>query len=142
MIIIIDANILFSALIKNSKTREIILKSDEFFLFPSYIFIEMQKHKDDLLKKSGMLEKEFRRLLQLILSKVLIVPNEVLIPYQKAAWEIIKDIDPKDVLFVACALSYPNSVIWSNDKRLKKQTKVKILNTQEIVDLLKDRFGN
>ena len=124
MIIIIDANILFSALIKDSKTREIILKSDEFFLFPSYIFIETQKYKGELLEKSKMPKEEFEKLFRLIISKVLIVPNELLVPYREKAFEIVKDIDPKDVLFIACALAYPGSIIWSNDKQLKKQSKV------------------
>ena len=136
MIIIIDANILFSALIKDSKTREIILKADEFFLFPSYIFIEAQKYKQEIIEKSKMPKEEFEKLFRLILGKVLIVPNEVLIPYRKIAFEIVKDIDPTDVLFVACALAYPGSVIWSNDKRLKKQSKVRVLNTKELTDLL------
>ena len=136
MIIIIDANILFSALIKDSKTREIILKADEFFLFPSYIFIEAQKYKQEIIEKSKMPKEEFEKLFRLILGKVLIVPNEVLIPYRKIAFEIVKDIDPKDVLFVACALAYPGSAIWSNDKRLKKQSKVRVLNTKELTDLL------
>jgi len=136
MIIIIDANILFSALIRDSKTREIILKTDEFFLFPSYIFIEAQKYKQEIIEKSKMSKEEFEKLFRLILGKVLIVPNEVLIPYRKIAFEIVKDIDPKDVLFVACALAYPGSVIWSNDKRLKKQSKVRVLNTKELTDLL------
>ncbi len=142
MIIIIDANILFSALIKNSRTREIILKSDEFFLFPSYIFIETQKYKEELLQKSRMPEKDFNELFQLILNKVLIVPNGVLVPYKKEAFEILRDIDPKDVLFVACALAYPGSIIWSNDKHLKKQTRVNVLTTEEIIDVLEGQKAN
>jgi len=136
MNIIIDSNPLFSALIKVSITRRIILEYNSFFLFPSYIFIEMQKHKHELLEKSGMDEIGFNKLLQLILKKVVIIPNEVLIPYKKEAYEIIKNIDPDDVLFIACALAYPNSVIWSDDKKLKKQAKIKVLNTQEIIKFL------
>ncbi len=136
MNIIIDTNELFSALIKESITRKIILEYDGFFLFPSFIFEEMQKHKIELLKKSRMSGEDFSKLLQLILKKVVIVPNEVLIPYRKEAFEIVKDIDPDDVLFVACALAYPNSIIWSNDRKLKKQSGVKVLNTKEIIKLL------
>jgi len=139
MIIIIDANILFSALIRDSKTREIILKTDEFFIFPSYIFIEMQKHKDEILKKSKMSKKDFNKLLQLILSKVLIVPNEVLIPYRNKAFEIVKEIDKDDVLFMACALAYPGSIIWSNDKALKKQSRITVLNTGEMLNYFKKK---
>lgn len=137
MNIIIDSNPLFSALIKDSTTRKIILDYNKFFLFPSYIFIEMQKHKTIILKKSGMTQKDFSNLLQLILKKVLIVPNETLMPYKKVAMEIVKDIDSDDVLFFACALAYPDSVIWSNDKRLKKQKQIKILNTREIIEYLR-----
>lgn len=136
MIIIIDANVLFSALIRDSKTREVILNFDEFFLLPSYVFIEMQNHRSELLAKSGLSEKEFNKLLQLMLTRVLIVPNEVLIPYRKIAFEIVKDIDPNDAIFLACALAYPNSVIWSNDKKLKKQSKVNVLGTEEILKLM------
>lgn len=45
MKIIIDSNILFSALIKNSTTRKLILEHDGYFLFPSFIIEEMEKHK-------------------------------------------------------------------------------------------------
>ena len=136
MNIIIDSNELFSTLIKDSITRKIILEYASFFLFPSFIFEEMQKHKTELLKKSRMSGEDFSKLLQLILKKVVIVPNEVLIPYRKEAFEIVKNIDPDDVLFVACALAYPNSIIWSNDRKLKKQSRVKVLNTKEIIKLL------
>ena len=139
MNIIIDSNPLFSALIKDSSTRRTILEYDGFFLFPSFIFKEMQKHKAELLKKSRMQEEDFDKLLQLILKKVVIVPNEVLVPYKEEALEIVKDVDPDDVIFVACALAYPNSIIWSNDRRLKKQSKVKVLNTKEIIKLPKRR---
>ena len=54
MNIIIDSNVLFSALIKNSFTRRIILEYQGLFLFPSIIFEETERHKEELLKKSGM----------------------------------------------------------------------------------------
>jgi len=136
MNIIIDSNILFSALIKDSITRKIILEYDGFFLFPAFIFEEMEKHKEELFKKSGMNWMDFDRLLNLILKKVFIVSNKVLHPYRKEALEIIKDIDPDDVIFVACALAYPDSIIWSDDKRLKNQTKVRIMNTKEMMKKL------
>ena len=138
MNIIIDSNVLFSALIKDSKTRRTILEYDNCFLFPSFIFTETQRHKGELLAKSKMTKEEFDRLFQLILKKVIIVPNEALTSQKRAALEIVKDIDINDALFVACALAYPDSVIWSDDKKLKNQTKVKVLDTREIVEFLKE----
>ena len=135
MKIVIDSNILFSALIKDSKTRKIILEHEGFFLFPQYIFEEMEKHMGMLLKKSRLPKHEFNTLLTILLKKVVIVPNDILLPFRKQALEIVKEIDKDDVLFIACALAYPESIIWSNDKKLKNQKSIRILNTDEISKL-------
>jgi predicted nucleic acid-binding protein len=137
MKIVIDSNILFSALIRDSTTRRLILEYNDFFLFPSYIFEEMEEHKHELIEKSKMDSNDFEKLLQLILKKVHIVPKEALATHKEQAMEIVKDIDLDDALFIACAMAYPGSVIWSDDRKLKKQNKVKILNTTEIINILK-----
>jgi len=134
--IVIDSNILFSALIKDSITRKMILEYDEYFLFPSFIFEELEKHKDELLKKSGMKRKNFELLLNLLIQKVLIVSTEVLFRYRTQAYELVKDIDPDNTLFIACALAYPGSIIWSDDKKLKQQRKINIINTTEMYSLI------
>ncbi|MFH1439417.1 MAG: PIN domain-containing protein [Candidatus Woesearchaeota archaeon] len=136
MNIVIDSNILFSALIKDSYTRRIILEYEGTFLFPSYIFEEMEKYKDELFKKSGLNIIEFNKLLSIILKKVMIIPTQVLIPYREKALKIIKDIDKKDVLFVACVLAYPDSILWSDDKRLKQQDVIKVYKSSEIKEIL------
>ncbi|MBN1859865.1 MAG: PIN domain-containing protein [Candidatus Thermoplasmatota archaeon] len=135
MNIVIDSNVLFSALIKNSFTRKMILLYTGTFLFPSFIFDEMQNHKQELVEKSGMEQKHFELLLAILLKKVHIVPIDVLYPYTKQAYETVKDIDPDDTLFIACALAYPESILWSDDKRLKQQTVVPIINTTEMYHL-------
>lgn len=81
------------------------------FCFSSFIFEETGKHKETLLNKSQMNIKDFNMLLNILLRKVMIVPTEVLFPYRKEAYEIVKDIDPDDSLFIACALAYPDSFI-------------------------------
>jgi len=101
MNIVLDSNILFSALLKDSTTRKIILTYDGFFLFPSFIFIEMEKHMDELLTKSGMNRKDFDELLHMILKKVLVVPASVMKQYQNEAMSIVKEIDVNDALFIA-----------------------------------------
>tara|TARA_Y100000310_G_C20559128_1_gene752134 strand:+ start:663 stop:1076 length:414 start_codon:yes stop_codon:yes gene_type:complete len=135
MEIVIDSNILFSALIKDSITRKMIIEYNDLFLFPDYIFVEINNHLDELLDKSEMDKQDFQMLLEIILRKVQVVPSKVLTRYKKQALRIIKDVDPDDVLFIACALAYPKVVIWSDDKKLKKQSRIKVLNTKEVIDL-------
>lgn len=66
------------------------------------------------------------------------MPKELVTFQREEAYNLVKNIDVDDVLFFATALVFKNSIIWSDDARLKKQTKVKVLNTQEIVNLLKN----
>ncbi|MBI2151227.1 PIN domain nuclease [Candidatus Woesearchaeota archaeon] len=136
MKIVLDSNVLFSALIKDSVTRKLILEYDDLFLFPFYIFEEMEEHKGELMIKSKMEKDKFEELLELLLKKVIIVSKEDLKIHKEESLEIVKDIDKDDTVFIACALAYPESIIWSDDKKLKEQNKVKILNTSEIIALL------
>jgi predicted nucleic acid-binding protein len=133
--IVIDSNVLFSALIKNSLTRKMILLYTGKFLFPSFIFDELEKHKGELVEKSGMGAKQFEMLLTILLQRVQIVPTDILLSYEKKAYDTVKDIDPDDILFIACALAHPDSILWSDDKKLKQQTVVPIINTKEMYHL-------
>ncbi len=136
MHVVLDTNILFSALIKDSTTRKLILEYEGIFLFPEYIFEEAKKYKEEILQKSEMSADDFNKLLALILKKVIIVPYEVLEPYRQEAYELVKNIDINDTLFIACALAYEESIIWSNDSHLKKQSRIKVINTAEAIELL------
>jgi len=139
MKIVIDSNILFSALIKNSTTRTIILMHEEKFLFPDYIFQELEKHKQLIFKKSELPEKEFNALMQEILSKVTVIPNITCSSFKDKATQLVKDIDEEDVQFVAGTLANPGSILWSDDKKLKQIKEITVLNTAEIISLL---YGN
>lgn len=137
MKIILDSNILFSALIKDSLIRAIIFASpDNLFLLPDYFFEEFKKHKKLILEKSELTEFEFDAVLQQLFLKITIVPNEITKPHYQKAYDIIKTIDPKDTSFIACVLAYNDSVLWSDDKKLKNQKLVSVFNTSEIITLI------
>jgi len=136
MNVVVDSNILFSALIRDSKTREILLESDNEFFFPSYVFYETEKHKKELLAKSCMDEKEFLKLFEIILSKISIINEKELQKHKNESIILTKNIDVNDSLFVASCLAISKSILWSDDKKLKNVKKIKVLNTSEIVRLL------
>ncbi|MBI4149505.1 PIN domain-containing protein [Candidatus Woesearchaeota archaeon] len=137
MHIIIDSNVLFSAIIKDSTTRRLILEYPDFFLFPAYIFEEMNRHKEELAAKSKMDEMEFHQLFGLMLQKMAVVPFAVSDQYHDDAQRLAKRVgSPEDVEFFACALAYPGSVIWSNDARLKNQSQIRVISTAEAMKIL------
>ena len=136
MIIVIDSNILFSALVKDSLTRKLIFELNEELVFPESIFEELRRNKPDLVKKSKLSEENFDEVLRVISKYIKIIPTEQFKIYREEAWELIKEHSPEDVMFIACALSFENSILWSDDKKLKRQNKVKVFNTKEVMEIL------
>lgn len=134
--IVLDTNIFISALIKEGATREIITQLKLNFLFPEFEFEELHKHKEEIIKKSKISEKEFYVLILRLLNYARVIPMEIIFPYKKQADEIMGHIDKDDVVFIATALAF-NCPIWSDDAHFKKQRKIKILTTSEIINYLK-----
>jgi len=132
---VIDTNILLSALIKDSITRKIIVKSGWNFYYPEMSFHEVRKYKELVLKKSGMSELNYDKLLDLILKHVNIVPDERIIMDLECAKKVIAHIDLDDVTFVATKFSIPDSIIWSDDSDFDKQNKVKVLKSKDVIKL-------
>lgn len=135
MELIIDANILFSALIKDRTTRKIILFSDYSFFIPEFIFEELNKHKGIILEKAHISEEELKEVFNEIIenSNIQIIPKSEFNNNIMPAKEITPD--PDDVHYFALALKL-NCPIWSNDKDLKKQNNVKVYSTEDILNLL------
>ncbi len=131
----LDSNIIFSALIKKSTTRNIIL-SDVFDLSaPEYIFSEITKHKELLLRKSKLDEVDFDALLLLLQKHIHLVSKEKYNEKMALDEDILKDIDITDSLFLAIALAL-NCSIWSNDGHFKQQDKVAVYTTKKLTDTI------
>ena len=133
---VIDTNILFSAMVKKSITRKIIL-SDVFELYvPEYLFEEINKHKDLILRKAKISDRDFIALLTLFQKHMKIVKKEFYQDKIPIAEEVMKEIDITDSPFLALALAL-NCLIWSNDGHFKQQNLVKVYTTKEILELLR-----
>jgi len=127
--LVIDANVLFSVLIKESFSYNLLF-SGKFHLFtPEYVFTELEKHKEELVNKTERTTEEFFRLVETLKRRIVIVPLEELFPYVGEAEKLTPD--PGDMAYFALALKL-NCAIWSNDKKLKEQNKIKVYNTHEL----------
>ena len=133
---VIDTNILFSAIIRKSITRKVIL-SDVFELYvPEYLFEEINKHKDLILRKAKISNRDFIALLTLFQKHTKILKKEVYRDKTPVAEEVMKGIDITDSPFLASALAL-NCPIWSNDGHFKQQNLVKAYTTKGILELLR-----
>ena len=131
MKLIVDANILFSALIKDGLTAELLI-SDKLQLFaPEFLFTEYTKYEDLILRKTHRNEEEFNNFLEILKDQIFIVPKKEIMPFMDEADKISPD--PKDTVYFALAIAL-KSKIWSNDKKLKQsQTKINVCSTEELL---------
>ena len=130
----VDANILFSALLKEGITRRIWFVPEAELYAPEFMLVEFHKYKNFLQKKFRDSEEEFESISKKLLLQIRFVKDDSLKPYLPAVASLIND--PKDWLYLACALK-EDTAMWSNDKGFKKQARVKVFNTEE----MKKEFG-
>jgi predicted nucleic acid-binding protein len=129
MNLVLDANVLISSLIKEGKSAEL-LPNFSFNLFvPEFIFEEFEKHRDEVLEKTHRGLEEFWKVYAQIKKLVDVVPMKEFDDYLEEAERICPD--PDDVMYFALALKL-KCAIWSNDLKLKEQSRIEIYTTEEL----------
>lgn len=133
MQLVVDTNVLISALIARSKTFEIIVLGDLELFAPEYALGEIDRHKEELRARMDISQEEFNVVLNLILSHVVVVSRERYESFEAHAQKICPD--QKDFPFFALALAL-KVPFWTNEVRLKNQREIAIYNTKELIDLM------
>jgi predicted nucleic acid-binding protein len=106
--------------------------SDLFELYaPEYIFNEITKHKELLLKKSRMDRGDFDALLLLLQKHTHLLSKDKYNEKMVIAEDILRNIDITDSPFLALAMALGYS-IWSNDGHFKQQDKVVVYTTKDL----------
>jgi len=119
--IIIDTNILFSALLNtDSRIGQILINGKRYYNFyaPEYIREEIIEHKDKIKTIAKLSDDDFIELYELILRNITIL-NHSLIPtniYKKAE-NLCETIDLDDTIFVSVA-EFTRGKLWTGDKKL------------------------
>ena len=129
-----------SALVRDDSFTAKLLKSELFDIFyPEDGLREIEFYKSYILSKREKSQQRwsFDYALSFILDAVNI-PSELYSSRIAEAYKIMKEIDEKDVPFLALALAL-NSPIWSNDKHFSQQKIVRVYKTNEIMELMRDR---
>ncbi len=142
MKIIVDANIVFSAILNtNSKIADLLLNSkDDFeYIAPDYLQSELRKYYGKISMISKMSLREIG-IIENKITKPIIFLSGVHVPVTKwiLAEELVNDIDPKDTPYIAFSLFF-DCKIWSGDKALRKGLESKgfmnIISTEELFEI-------
>jgi len=130
MKLLVDTNIFISAMISDSRTREILMDSGHTFYAPEYSKTEILEYDELIMDKSGMNQEEFRVLLDLIMENIEIIPKE---EYEEELEQARDELeDSKDAPFLAAAIT-KNCKIWSDDRHLQDQKKAEALTTEQLI---------
>ena len=142
MILVVDTNIIFSAILTPEGTiSDLLLNSSDNFDFfsPNTIVGELEKHHQKLLKISRYSEKDLNFLKRILLKKLEIIDLESISPmtWEKAI-ELVKNVDESDAPFVALSMEL-DAALWTGDKNLTKGMIEKgvdwILNTNDVKEI-------
>ena len=133
MKLVIDANVVISALIADSKTRELIVTLEPDLLTPEFVHDEIESYEELIVEKSGMTPDRVAQFIDLLFQYIEVVPASEFYPYIEEADAAISDTDPDDVLYVACALA-TDADIWSDDSDFEEQNIVEAHSTSKVID--------
>ncbi|MFH1711459.1 MAG: PIN domain-containing protein [Nanoarchaeota archaeon] len=135
MQLIVDTNILVS-FFRDNPVKFIILNSRLLnleLITPEYALEELKKNESDISKYGKINSEQFNNILSDLSKFIRIIPEESFTNQEAIAKELIHD---KDIPFFALALSL-DCTIWSNEPSFKEQSKIKILNTSDLKEMLK-----
>lgn len=121
MIAVVDTNIIFSALSKKDSYYGDFLLNNSFNWFsPSFLFVELFRHKERIIKSSKLSPAELYEHLDLLISSINFVSaNKISTKSFYYAYNICKDADIKDISYIALAIEL-NAGLWTDDEPIKK----------------------
>jgi predicted nucleic acid-binding protein len=121
MKIIVDTNIVFSALLNSdSRIGRLLLDTRNKFEFYSckYLQKEIYRHIDKIRQYSRLNDNDLFELISLVKSRIFFIDEELLpISVITEAQEWVSDIDFDDFAFVAIA-THLDGWLWTGDKKL------------------------
>ncbi|MCU4926534.1 PIN domain-containing protein [Halobacteria archaeon AArc-dxtr1] len=132
MKLVIDANVVISALIADSKTRELIVTLEPDLLTPAFVHDEVENYEDLIVEKSGLEPDRVAQFIDLLFQYIAVVPASDFYPAIETAEAAIGDTDPDDVLYLACAI-VSEGAIWSDDSDFDKQDLVDTYSTSDVI---------
>lgn len=137
MKLVVDANVLLAGFMKAAVTRELLLDNRLKLHAPEHLIYETRKHLLDssrLRKRISLSPKQLEEIWLILTQNI---ESHAQTDYQKS-YSIALKIAPhsEDAPYLALALSMEIPV-WSNDKGMQEQDRVKILMTHDVLNKLR-----
>ena len=133
MELIVDANVLLAALLKEAITRELLLDSRLKLYAPEYLISEtlhLIKKNTKIQKRMGLSLKAIEENFYLLTQEIETYPRKTYASFMEEAYKIAPHKEDASYLALALALNLP---VWSNDKGIQAQSRVKVYSTTRLI---------
>lgn len=131
--VVVDANILISLLIAKGSKQELFFSEHIVPHSPELVLFEIGKYWKRISEQSGLPEGELKSAFSGVREHLTILPLSEVREQLSEAEFLSPDKDDAEYFASALKLGCP---IWSEDKLLKKQTRVEVLSTPELLSKL------
>lgn len=133
MFVVVDANVVISLLIAKGSKHKLFFSNKIALVSPEFILFEIGRYWEEISDKSKLSERDLR-------SEFFAVRMQLKVFSLSGIKEFIKEgsnisPDPDDSEYFALALKL-NCPIWSEDRALRQQSRVEVLNTKKLLEKL------
>lgn len=129
--IVVDANVLFSALLRDSTTRHLLFYGSLNLHTPNHIWGEFKRNRPYLLKKSHATNAAFDLLLDELKELISDIPRPLIRGCMDEVRASTGRIGDLDAPYVAAALAL-DATLWTQDKRLREAAPVPTVTTADV----------
>lgn len=131
--IVIDANIVFAAFIKDGATREIILERGRDLRSPPWLWAEVAARFEWLQEKTGLTPAALEELLRQIRERIVDIPEAAIGRHKEQALSMTEKSGRKDAPYIAAVLAVEGT-LWTHDRMLITEVGVPTIRTEELIE--------
>jgi|SRR3989338_2296532 len=133
MKLVIDSNVFFAALLKDSNVRVVLFYGNYEFFIPAYVLQEFKEHEDELLGKTTYSREELTLIASSILQIISLIDDASIQSVMEQAKDIMDVIDRDDTPIIAAALAIQADGIVTFDPHFKQQNKIRVFDVDELM---------
>lgn len=128
--IVVDANVLFAAVLRDSTTRRLLLHGGLDLYAPAWIWDELARHLDVLVRRARVDANAVHALMDDLRVCIEVIGPDRMAPHVARARSLVGHIDDKDIPYAAAVLAV-DGVLWTHDKHLA--TAIPVTTTRDLL---------
>jgi len=106
--LVVDANVVISAIIRDSVARKLLFGNSNFELYsPGFLFEELEEHREEIMRKAGLDFPEFQQFTEILRNVITVAPAPAYSEYLDEARKVVSDEDDLPYAALAIALTVP-----------------------------------